>query len=60
MNAAPVLVRYTVTVGLPGRRARTVISEAAFRELTPEQLGAVREHGQASDRLPDRRRSAAN
>ncbi|MFD7374910.1 MULTISPECIES: M48 family metalloprotease [Streptomyces] len=60
MNAAPVLVGYTVTVGLPGRRARTVISEAAFRELTPEQLGAVPEHGQASDRLPDRRRPAAN
>ncbi|MFD8001866.1 M48 family metalloprotease [Streptomyces mirabilis] len=60
MNAAPDLVGNTVTVGLPGRRAWTVISEMAFRELTPEQLGAVLEHEQASDRLPGRRRPAAN
>ncbi|QIY74661.1 M56 family metallopeptidase [Streptomyces sp. RLB1-33] len=32
---------------LPGRDARIVISEAAVREFTPEQLGAVLEHEQA-------------
>ncbi|MGM9380116.1 M56 family metallopeptidase [Streptomyces antibioticus] len=31
---------------LPGRHARIVISDAAVRELTPEQLGAVLEHEQ--------------
>ncbi|MFJ3658740.1 M56 family metallopeptidase [Streptomyces nigra] len=32
---------------LPGRHPRIVISDAAVRELTPEQLGAVLEHEQA-------------
>ncbi|MGW3645764.1 M56 family metallopeptidase [Streptomyces sp. NPDC000878] len=32
---------------LPGRRPRIVISDAAVRQLTPEQLGAVLEHEQA-------------
>ncbi|WP_328478470.1 M56 family metallopeptidase [Streptomyces sp. NBC_00377] len=32
---------------LPGRHARIVISDAAVRQLTPEQLGAVLEHEQA-------------
>jgi Zn-dependent protease with chaperone function len=32
---------------LPGRRPRIVISDAAVRHLTPEQLGAVLEHEQA-------------
>jgi Zn-dependent protease with chaperone function len=32
---------------LPGRHARIVISEAAVRQLTPEQLGAVLEHEKA-------------
>jgi len=32
---------------LPGRRPRIVISDAAVRELTPDQLGAVLEHEQA-------------
>ncbi|MCX5328663.1 MULTISPECIES: M56 family metallopeptidase [unclassified Streptomyces] len=32
---------------LPGRRPRVVVSDAAVRELTPEQLGAVLEHEQA-------------
>ncbi|WP_369245009.1 M56 family metallopeptidase [Streptomyces sp. R41] len=31
---------------LPGRHARVVISDAAVRELTPEQLSAVLEHEQ--------------
>lgn len=31
---------------LPGRRPRVVISDAAVRELTPEQLGAVLAHEQ--------------
>ena len=31
---------------LPGRHARIVISDAAVRELTPEQIGAVLEHEQ--------------
>lgn len=32
---------------LPGRRPRIVISDAAVRRLTPEQLGAVLEHERA-------------
>jgi len=32
---------------LPGRHPRIVISDAAVRQLTPEQLGAVLEHEQA-------------
>ncbi|WP_030674363.1 M56 family metallopeptidase [Streptomyces cellulosae] len=32
---------------LPGRRPRVVVSDAAVRALTPEQLGAVLEHEQA-------------
>ncbi|WP_217237639.1 M56 family metallopeptidase [Streptomyces sp. AC555_RSS877] len=32
---------------LPGRRPRIVISDAAVRELTPAQVGAVLEHEQA-------------
>ncbi|MCX4701295.1 M56 family metallopeptidase [Streptomyces sp. NBC_01373] len=32
---------------LPGRRPRIVVSDAAVRELTPDQLGAVLEHEQA-------------
>ncbi|WP_367318641.1 M56 family metallopeptidase [Streptomyces sp. HUAS ZL42] len=32
---------------LPGRRARIVISDAAVRQLTPDQLAAVLEHEQA-------------
>ncbi|MDH6522247.1 M56 family metallopeptidase [Streptomyces sp. SAI-090] len=32
---------------LPGRHPRVVISDAAVRKLTPEQLGAVLEHEQA-------------
>ncbi|UUU25238.1 M56 family metallopeptidase [Streptomyces sp. DSM 40750] len=32
---------------LPGRHPRIVISDAAVRELTPDQLGAVLEHEQA-------------
>ncbi|MEU0680168.1 MULTISPECIES: M56 family metallopeptidase [Streptomyces] len=32
---------------LPGRRPRIVISDAAVRRLTPEQLGAVLEHEKA-------------
>ncbi|MFE9437952.1 M56 family metallopeptidase [Streptomyces sp. NPDC006602] len=32
---------------LPGRRPRIVISDAAVRELSPDQLGAVLEHEQA-------------
>lgn len=31
---------------LPGRRSRIVISDAAMRQLTPEQLGAVLQHEQ--------------
>ncbi|MEW2400443.1 M56 family metallopeptidase [Streptomyces sp. NPDC046862] len=32
---------------LPGRRPRVVVSDAAVRELTPEQLSAVLQHEQA-------------
>ncbi|MEU6251253.1 M56 family metallopeptidase [Streptomyces sp. NPDC047043] len=32
---------------LPGRHARIVISDAAVREFTPEQIGAVLEHEQS-------------